>query len=242
MTGGRRLTTVATFALLLFLYGVAAAPCAGVFEAWSSAPSLALSPATATTTPTNVRPAPSQSEPFLPAWATGDPRTVEESDSSYASAVGFAVPESSLDTSVLRRANIYRRYIREVEGASGFKISGTQRKQLVDYLRRNSDQLRLLDSAQANRWGKSTRRNLIADWTKNTKQRWPTYSADVISPRTGRPFIRAGHNFDAHEIIPNQLNAPHEWWNVVPVRRPDMHQALIHARDSAYRDLIGLFE
>ncbi len=162
--------------------------------------------------------------------------------SSQSPAASASVPGSSLDTSVLKRATVYRRYIREIEGASGLKISGTQRKKIIDYLRQNGDQLRLLDNAQANRWSTTTRRNLVADWTKTTQQQWPTYSADVISPRTGRPFIRAGHSLDAHEIIPNQLNAPHKWWNVVPVRRPDMHQALIHARDSAYRDLIGLFE
>jgi len=106
MTGGRGLTTIAALALLLLLGGAAAAPCAWVLGAWSSAPSFASSPVTTTTTLTNVRLAPSQSEPFLPAWATTGLCTVEESASSYASAGGLDVPESGLSRGAQLRSQL----------------------------------------------------------------------------------------------------------------------------------------
>ncbi|WP_231870136.1 hypothetical protein [Grimontia celer] len=138
-------------------------------------------------------------------------------------------------------ASIFRQYVREVETFSNFKLGTEQRNLLKDYLRNNNELVKLsTKEANAHRWSTSGRDSLIKQWEEHTGQQWPRYAEDKMS-KNGNVYIRAGEYFDAHEIIPNQYNAPHEWWNIVPAERPNAHQGGIHAKDSGYREIIKRF-
>ncbi|MEH6462283.1 hypothetical protein V7714_20525, partial [Chitinimonas sp. JJ19] len=142
------------------------------------------------------------------------------------------------------RANavIFKQYINEVESFSNFRLGMDQRNMLKDFLRQDNNGLRKLSpqEAKAHRWSNSTRDSLIKQWEELTAQKWPTYAADKLSKR-GAVYIRKGEYFDAHEIIPNQYNAPHEWWNIVPAERPNAHQGGIHGVGSGYSKIVKKF-
>ena len=81
--------------------------------------------------------------------------------------------------------------------------------------------------------------NVIKEWEKQTGQKWPTYTEDVISEKTGRVIRRKGDKYDAHHIIENNIGGEHEWWNIHPARFPDEHQAGIHGAGSPSRGLFN---
>jgi hypothetical protein len=47
--------------------------------------------------------------------------------------------------------------------------------------------------------------------------------------------------YDAHEIILNQFDAPHEWWNLVAGRFPVHHKDAIHGTGAAYQGIVQNF-
>lgn len=82
----------------------------------------------------------------------------------------------------------------------------------------------------------SVKDSLIQEWENNTGEKWPTYSNDVISKK-GNVYIKAGSNYDAHEIIPNKNNSPLEWWNIHPAANPTEHQGGIHRTGGTIRKI-----
>ncbi|MEZ6128797.1 MAG: RHS repeat-associated core domain-containing protein [Planctomycetaceae bacterium] len=111
-------------------------------------------------------------------------------------------------------AGLILRYLKEIEANTGFRIQGTQRKALIKHFRENPDQIKFLSPAEtdAHRWTSSKLRGLRKKWSKEHKQLWPTYTqAEIDSVPNMNGARQAGWAYDAHEIIPNQFNAPHEW-------------------------------
>ena len=74
--------------------------------------------------------------------------------------------------------------------------------------------------------------NLIEEWERNTGQKWPTYTEDVISPNTGKVVRKAGDKYDAHHVIENSFGGENEWWNIHPAKFPNEHQSGIHGAGS----------
>ncbi len=142
----------------------------------------------------------------------------------------------------IQNAILFRRYLREIEGASGFAIGKSQRRAIFEHMKTGGANLRKLSPAEADahRWTTAEREALIAEWEARTGQAWPRYTADKVS-RSGTAYIRKGTYFDAHEIIPNQFAGPHAWWNLMPLERPNQHQAVVHGKASAYRQILKRF-
>lgn len=72
---------------------------------------------------------------------------------------------------------------------------------------------------------------LIEDWEKETGQKWPKYTEPYYT-KNGLEYKKIGDPYDAHHIIENQFEGPHEWWNMHPAKFPDEHQGGIHAKGS----------
>ncbi|WP_261858744.1 RHS repeat-associated core domain-containing protein [Photobacterium sanguinicancri] len=163
-------------------------------------------------------------------------------------AIGMVVnPRSLVKGSVTKVVGIsnlpiFKQYIREVEKFSKVKLGRDQKALIKEFLRNKDNGIKKLSTqdAKAHRWTNSTKDQLIKEWEMNTGQKWPRYEEDKLSKR-GRVYIRKGEYFDAHEIIPNQYNAPHSWWNIVPAERPNAHQGGIHGAGSGYSKIVDRF-
>lgn len=72
---------------------------------------------------------------------------------------------------------------------------------------------------------------LIDEWEKNTGDKWPVYTEDVLND-AGEVIRKAGQRFDAHHLIESSFGGPNAWWNLHPAAFPSEHQGGIHAVDS----------
>lgn len=130
-----------------------------------------------------------------------------------------------------------RAYIKDVETRTGRKIPENQRKLLEQDLRANKYQRLDAEAAAVHRTDFNRVKNdLISEWEKNTNQKWPRYSEDVLS-KNGSVIRRVGQPYDAHHLIESSYGGPNKWWNMHPARFPDQHQGGIHRSGSPARDL-----
>lgn len=130
-----------------------------------------------------------------------------------------------------------RAYIKDVEARTGRKIPENQRKLLEQDLRANKYQRLDAEAAAVHRTDFNRVKNdLISEWEKNTNQKWPRYSEDVLS-KNGSVIRRVGQPYDAHHLIESSYGGPNKWWNMHPARFPDQHQGGIHRSGSPARDL-----
>lgn len=119
----------------------------------------------------------------------------------------------------IRRAVLVRKYLRELHGASGNKITRKQFSHLRTCMQSSSC---LTNRAP---WTNKARKDAIAGWVSNVgKGKWPSYRKDYMFKGAQ---LKKGTNWDAHHVIPKALGGPHAWWNVVPSRRPS-HLGYIH--------------
>jgi len=124
----------------------------------------------------------------------------------------------------------FEKYLDEVESVTRVPVTKRQRDFLraelttYDYTRLSSD-----EAQQHRRDFNKARPNLIKEWEQNTHMKWGTYDKDRV--HNGRVIRRKGANYDAHEIILNMYNSPHEWWNLTPCPTPE-HQKQIHGKHS----------
>lgn len=130
-------------------------------------------------------------------------------------------------------------YLDDIEMQTGVKIQKKQRKALLNELRNNSHEIKLVGTEyrQHRKDFNDMKADLIKAWEDNTGQKWPTYSQDVISKKKGDVYILAGSNFDAHEIIPNVYDSPLEWWNLHPAANPNQHQGGIHRSGAPIKEI-----
>jgi hypothetical protein len=128
------------------------------------------------------------------------------------------------------KVKLYKQYIRDIEAQTGMKISVGQRHELAKHLRNNSHSKILTQTERdAHRLAFSRKKeSLIREWEKNTGQKWPTYSEDVLSGEKGNIFRKEGWKYDAHEVIENSFDSPLEWWNIHPAAAPTAHQGGVH--------------
>ncbi|KND06263.1 hypothetical protein ACJ43_18015, partial [Bacillus paralicheniformis] len=130
-------------------------------------------------------------------------------------------------------SDLIKKYIRDVEGRTGREIPKNQIEKLKEALRNKSYQkLTPSETRKHRRTFNKVKDKLIEEWEKKTGQKWPTYSKDVISEKTGEPVRRKGDKYDAHHIIENSFRGEHEWWNIHPAKFPNEHQSGIHGTGS----------
>ncbi|WP_297135823.1 RHS repeat protein [uncultured Eubacterium sp.] len=125
--------------------------------------------------------------------------------------------------------DLVKDYVRDVESRTGIKLSKNQIEELKNALR-NKEYTKLTVKETANHRNEfnKVKNQLINQWETNTRQKWPNYTEDVISPNTGKVVRKAGDMYDAHHIIENSYGGEYEWWNIHPAKFPNEHQSGIH--------------
>lgn len=124
------------------------------------------------------------------------------------------------------------KYLDDIRAQTGLAVNPKQ-QQLIDAALDKKDYTRLsaADSKAHRAQFNQVKNELIAQWEKQTGQRWPRYTEDLHS-KNGTLVRRAGQPYDAHHIIESSYGGPNEWWNMHPARFPDQHQQGIHRSDS----------
>ncbi len=130
--------------------------------------------------------------------------------------------------------NLVKEYIQDIEKRTGMKIPKNQIEELKNALR--NKEYRKISKKKLNKHRnefKYIKDRLIIQWEEKTGQKWPVYEEDIISTKTGEPYIKAGQYYDAHHIIECSYGGDNAWWNIHPARNPDIHQSGIHGVGSS---------
>ena len=125
--------------------------------------------------------------------------------------------------------NLIKDYVRDIESRTRIKLPKNQVEELKNALRNKEySKLTPKETAKHRNEFNKIKSNLIEEWERNTGQKWPTYTEDVISPNTGKVVRKAGDKYDAHHVIENSFGGENEWWNIHPAKFPNEHQSGIH--------------
>lgn len=132
---------------------------------------------------------------------------------------------------------LIRDYIKDVETHTGRKLSNNQTDKLKDALRNKKyERMSPKDVAKHRSEFNRKKNSMISDWEKETGQKWPVYTEEVIG-KNGDVVRKIGDRYDAHHIIENSFGGDNEWWNIHPAKFPNEHQAGIHKAGSPARQL-----
>lgn len=91
--------------------------------------------------------------------------------------------------------------------------------------------------AHRNKFTTEVKEKLITEWEQETGQVWPKYTEQVLS-KNGTVLRDVGDHYDAHHIIENIYEGPHEWWNLHPAKFPSEHQGGIHRSGGVLKDIM----
>ncbi|TDL79289.1 transposase [Peribacillus frigoritolerans] len=129
--------------------------------------------------------------------------------------------------------DLIKKYIRDVESRTGRELPKNQIEKLKEALR-NKDYKKMTPIETAKHRAKfdKMKNKVIKEWEENTGQKWPVYSENVISEKTGKIIRKQGDMYDAHHVIENTFGGEHDWWNIHPAKFPNEHQAGIHGAGS----------
>jgi 5-methylcytosine-specific restriction endonuclease McrA len=72
------------------------------------------------------------------------------------------------------------------------------------------------------------RDHLIAEWERETGQRWPQHPPNLLT-KEGLPSKFAATAQQAHHIIPQEIGGPQAWWNLHPLSVTE-HQGGVHGK------------
>jgi BirA family biotin operon repressor/biotin-[acetyl-CoA-carboxylase] ligase len=126
-------------------------------------------------------------------------------------------------------SKLVKQYAQDMECYSGIKMMETQRLRLKAELKAMKFEKLEGQALTEHRnlyKNKSLQEKLKADWTKNSRQAWPTHTENVYT-KSGEILYEAGSPYEIHHIIHQSHRGPHEWWNVYPIPRQG-HQGGIH--------------
>ena len=102
--------------------------------------------------------------------------------------------------------NLIKDYVRDIESRTRIKLPKNQVEELKNALRNKEySKLTPKETAKHRNEFNKIKSNLIEEWERNTGQKWPTYTEDVISPNTGKVVRKAGDKYDAHHVIENSF-------------------------------------
>ncbi|MDT3498037.1 T7SS effector LXG polymorphic toxin, partial [Bacillus toyonensis] len=124
---------------------------------------------------------------------------------------------------------LIRKYVRDIETQTNRKIPKNQMEELKSALR--NTEYKKMTTSETKRYRREfnkIKNSLVDEREKQTSQKWPTYTEDVISEKTGKILRKKGEPYDAHHIIENSYRGEHEWWNIHPAKFPNEHQGGIH--------------
>ncbi|OXA93994.1 HNH endonuclease [Flavobacterium hercynium] len=131
-----------------------------------------------------------------------------------------------------------KRYFAHIQDITGRQVLQVQVDKLKEALR--AKEYKKLSPAEVTKHRKKftskVKNKCIEDWERETGQKWPRYTEEVLD-KNGDVVRAIGTPYDAHHIIENQFEGPHEWWNMHPAKFPDEHQGGIHGAGSPSREL-----
>ena len=105
--------------------------------------------------------------------------------------------------------NLIRKYIRDLESQTGYKLNHKQINELKNALRNKKyTKLSKEDTLKHRKKFNNVKNSLIIEWEKETKQKWPVYT-NVIYDKKGNPVRNIGDYYDAHHIIENNYGGEH---------------------------------
>ncbi len=143
------------------------------------------------------------------------------------------------DDRVLQFDERFSEYLRDIERCTG-KDMPREQKRLLKQDIQNNRYVRLSKDEHANHRRKfnKVKKELVAEWEKNTGRKWDTYDEPVYS-KSGKMVRLVGQHYDIHETILNSWKSPLVWYNIFPARFPDQHQGLIHRRGGICDQIFG---
>ena len=137
-------------------------------------------------------------------------------------------------------SDLVDKYIVDIINKTGRPFTEVQLKKVLEHWQENYDKYRRLTVKQTrshrSKFPKAVKDKLILEWEENTGEKWPTYTKEVFDNK-GKIVKDIGEKYDAHHIIENCYEGPHEWWNIYPASFPDEHQKGIHGSGSPCREL-----
>jgi hypothetical protein len=137
-------------------------------------------------------------------------------------------------------ASRFQDYLRQVENFTGVKLTESQAQRLQSAWQQHDKKLLSPEgyTKHVKQWERPGFRDKVIDeWERQTGQKWPVHTEDVLSPH-GKPLRKQGQRVDAHHLIEKAYGGPHEWWNIHPARYPDIHQEKIHGKDGIVHELM----
>lgn len=136
-------------------------------------------------------------------------------------------------------SDLVDKYIVDILSKTGRPFTEVQLKKVMEHWQENYDKYRRLTTKQTKEHRKifdKDKDKIVEEWEKNTGEKWPTYK-EAVFDKDGVKIKKIGNKYDAHHIIENCYEGPHEWWNIYPARFPDEHQKGIHGSGSPCREL-----
>ena len=127
---------------------------------------------------------------------------------------------------------LFPEYLQEVEKITNREIKPNQMEKLQKALKEQEfEKLDPEKSKLHKRLFNNARDKLIAEWEKNTGDKWPVYEKDELN-EAGEVIRKANQPYDAHHLIESSYGGPNAWWNLHPAAFPSEHQAMIHGAGS----------
>lgn len=127
---------------------------------------------------------------------------------------------------------LFREYIDDIERITGTPMLDKQRK-LIEQAVKNNKYMKLSpEQSKAHRkeYNKN-KKDIIAEWERQTGQKWKRYTEPVYS-KNGKLVRDVGALYDCHHIIHSSYGGNNEWWNMVELSFPDQHQNGVHRKGS----------
>jgi hypothetical protein len=137
----------------------------------------------------------------------------------------------------LQYNKLFVRYLGDIEDITGIPISPRQKELIKKAIEsKRYTKLSKAESQAHRRDYSSKRKELIAEWEKETGREWNKYDKPVYS-KNGKIVRNVGDTWDCHHIVECSWGGDNKWYNMFPARFPDLHQQGIH-RKGGYADQI----
>jgi hypothetical protein len=144
---------------------------------------------------------------------------------------------SNTHSKPLEYNKLFIRYLGDIESITGIPISTRQKELIKKAIESNKyTKLSKEDAMIHRKEYSSKRKELIAEWEKETGREFPKYDKPVYS-KNGKIVRNVGMTYDLHHIILCSYGGDNKWFNFVPAKFPSEHQNGIH-RKGGYCDKI----
>ena len=138
--------------------------------------------------------------------------------------------ERDLSRYYIKFNQLFRDYLSDIERITGTPMLDKQ-KRLIEEAVKNNKYMKLSPekSKEHRREYSSKRKELIAEWERQTGMQWGRYTEPVYS-KNGKIVRNVGDAYDFHHCILSSYSGDNQWWNGFPAKFPSEHQMGIHRK------------